>query len=130
MLKPSPLKHKERDINAHRLSSSYASHDAWHDKYNDDGIEKASEKSASSGTSKVVESEVDPTRNATSTNLLSTNDKTTNLNNTSSDKDEASYSVNKPAHYLILNEDQKKDIDLIDSAMKDAEKFKATKDQI
>ena len=33
MLKPSPLKHKERDINAHRLSSSYASHDAWHDKY-------------------------------------------------------------------------------------------------
>ena len=36
----SPLKHKERDIEAHRLSSGYASQEQWHKKYNDDGTEK------------------------------------------------------------------------------------------
>ena len=36
----SPLKHKERDIEAHRLSPNYASQVEYHKKYNDDGTEK------------------------------------------------------------------------------------------
>ena len=41
--KTSPLKHKERDIEAHRLSPGYASQAAWHKKYRDDGSEKSDE---------------------------------------------------------------------------------------